>query len=271
MTCPRHFHDTSHRVHVDISGECGWSPAALARIRIIRDSLTSRLATGVAMKRFRKTPTVIFIMMAMLVMAAGVLAQQKEGGKDGDTGVSADTLRRHFTENADRYYIPAYPQFWFGVGVWFAKPDLGDMDAGFVPGDRPSKSKLSPAFFFAARIQITRHFSSTVSMTGIEHGKGGYSRSAVSLCAHLPFSKYTASDLFAGIGAARVRYRHDGATAGSERISINASRNALHFIAGLNLIIPNGPGVTLVAGFESMSEENGFDLSTPFAQISIMF
>lgn len=223
------------------------------------------------MNNVRKTSTILLFLIGVLLVATGAQAQQKEGGKDKGEGMRADTLRRRFTENADRYYIPVFPQFWFGIGVWFANPDLGSMDAEFSPGERPSKAKLSPAVFLAARIQISRHYSSTVSLATVDHGMGGYSRSAVSFCAHLPSIDDTPSDLFAGIGVARVSYSYDGAAERGDRIRINAGRNAVHFVAGLNLIIPNGPGLTLSAGYETMAEEKGLDLSTPYAHIAIMF
>ncbi|MBR9975726.1 MAG: hypothetical protein KFF77_09115 [Bacteroidetes bacterium] len=223
------------------------------------------------MNGLQKTSTTLLLLIGSLLVVGGAQAQQKEREGDKGDGHRADTLRRPFTENADRYIVPVFPQFWFGAGAWFAKPDLGSLDAEFLPGDRPSNTKLSPAFFFAARIQISRRYSSTVSAATVDHGRGGYSRFAVSLCGHLPFSDHAPSDLFAGIGVARVNYSHDGATGNGVRLRINAGRNAVHLVAGLNIIIPNGPGLVMTAGFETMAEEKGLDLSTPFANLAIMF
>ena len=204
-------------------------------------------------------------LMAVLLFPAALCAQEGSGGG------GPDTLRRHFTDNAGRYYIPAYPQFWVGMGAWFASPDVSAFDDRFQPSDRPSGTPISPAVYGAARIQLSPNYSVTVSFATRKNSRGGYNRYALDACFHLPFQQFQPSNLFFGAGAARIEYGHDGNTGMGTHVRIEARSNTLHVLGGLNLIVPGGPGLTVAAGYEFMAEKNGLDLSMPFLHVSVMF
>ncbi len=212
------------------------------------------------------------ILLCCVVLPAALCAQNGDTAvrpmRDGDM----DTLRRPFTENAQKYYIPAYPQYWVGLGICFVGPDLASVDEGFLSTERPSENTPSPGFYAAVRVQISLHASATVSLMTHEHGSAtGFQRYAVEVCGHLPFGRFIPSNVFLGVGVAHLRYAHDGSTGGETRIRINALRNAVQVLGGVNLIVPGGPGLTVAAGYQFVAEERDLDLSMPYAHASIMF
>jgi hypothetical protein len=220
------------------------------------------------MTRCRIVVRALFIVTLGALSHPGVHAQQADSTATERAGVGD---RRPFTENADRYYIPVYPQYWIGPGITLQWPDLSAFEERYEPGEAPDAGEINPAFSIVARVHFNNWLSATTAYAFAGANSTRYRKLSLIVAGHIGFSRRGPSGVFAGLGLASISFSHDGSSGPQTGLRIDSRRTAYHAVIGVDLLYVGGPALSVCAGYEIQPAEQDLDLSTPFVSITVLF